>query len=92
MSTLFEHGMGFEEPNTWEVCGDLFFMAWEWVADWDAPDLETLCEGGWYCAIEPWQIDGCHLLLWGTVHAYGEPMGLLGGPSIYTRQTKEANT
>jgi len=74
-----------EEPNVWDVCGDVYFQDWDWHRFF-GEDFETLCSGGWVLEVMPWQLD-CYddILIWGTDHAYAEPMGLIGGPEIYYR-------
>jgi PAS domain-containing protein len=75
-----------EEPNVWDVCGDIHFRDWEW-SRFFGKDFETLISGGWLLEVLPWQLDcyTCYMLIWGTDHAYAEPMGLIGGPESYHR-------
>lgn len=87
---LFKHGMSFDEPNVWDVCGEVFHMEDFWETDWDEQDRwQRLVCGGWWLEVEPWLIGDGAVLLWGTEHDYGEPMGLLGGQTEYIRQQKK---
>tara|TARA_R110001592_G_scaffold310918_1_gene585604 strand:+ start:953 stop:1216 length:264 start_codon:yes stop_codon:yes gene_type:complete len=83
--SLFKHGLHFDEPNLWDICGELWHQPGVWETGWDT-DHETLIEGGWWLHIMPWQLDEEAILLWGTHSVYGEPMGILGGQKEYKRK------
>ena len=81
------HWIQWEEPDVWEVCGDIFWQDWEWYRFF-GDDFETLVSCGWLLEVMPCELDigqNPWLLIWGTDHSYAEPMGLIGGPDTYYR-------